>query len=240
MMTRVQEITVCVQQTKSSWTVQAQRTRLFGEQASGESCICTGVVHPSPGAGKRRLNPSARGRVHYTGKLGVHLDTATVVASAVPSRWARCTRWLGTANATTPIRFLTVAVSRGAPNWHAAFRYLTLKEVGLGCAQFIQSGSNSVVECQLPKLDVAASNPVSRSTFQNALYLQQRTRRLLHLVQLGGGAGFEIAADQRFGAAGAEGDPGTVFTEILVPIEGDVLGHLLSRERRKTFADRKS
>ena len=25
------------------------------------------------------------------------------------------------------------------------------------------SGSNSVVECQLPKLDVAGSNPVSRS-----------------------------------------------------------------------------
>jgi hypothetical protein len=27
------------------------------------------------------------------------------------------------------------------------------------------SGSNSVVECQLPKLDVAGSNPVSRSIF---------------------------------------------------------------------------
>ena len=26
-------------------------------------------------------------------------------------------------------------------------------------------GSNSVVECQLPKLDVAGSNPVSRSIF---------------------------------------------------------------------------
>ena len=26
-----------------------------------------------------------------------------------------------------------------------------------------ESGSNSVVECQLPKLDVAGSNPVSRS-----------------------------------------------------------------------------
>jgi hypothetical protein len=28
-----------------------------------------------------------------------------------------------------------------------------------------ESGSNSVVECQLPKLDVAGSNPVSRSIF---------------------------------------------------------------------------
>ncbi len=28
------------------------------------------------------------------------------------------------------------------------------------------SGSNSVVECQLPKLDVAGSNPVSRSIFR--------------------------------------------------------------------------
>ena len=27
------------------------------------------------------------------------------------------------------------------------------------------SGSNSVVECQLPKLDVAGSSPVSRSNF---------------------------------------------------------------------------
>jgi hypothetical protein len=27
------------------------------------------------------------------------------------------------------------------------------------------SGSNSAVECQLPKLDVAGSNPVSRSIF---------------------------------------------------------------------------
>ena len=29
----------------------------------------------------------------------------------------------------------------------------------------LTSGSNSVVECQLPKLDVAGSNPVSRSIF---------------------------------------------------------------------------
>jgi hypothetical protein len=28
-----------------------------------------------------------------------------------------------------------------------------------------EGGSNSVVECQLPKLDVAGSNPVSRSIF---------------------------------------------------------------------------
>ena len=27
------------------------------------------------------------------------------------------------------------------------------------------SGSNSVVECQLPKLDVVGSNPISRSIF---------------------------------------------------------------------------
>jgi hypothetical protein len=31
--------------------------------------------------------------------------------------------------------------------------------------RFQSSGSNSVVECQLPKLDVAGSNPVSRSIF---------------------------------------------------------------------------
>jgi hypothetical protein len=29
-----------------------------------------------------------------------------------------------------------------------------------------ERGSNSVVECQLPKLDVAGSTPVSRSNFQ--------------------------------------------------------------------------
>jgi hypothetical protein len=29
------------------------------------------------------------------------------------------------------------------------------------------SGSNSVVECQLPKLDVTGSSPVSRSIFNN-------------------------------------------------------------------------
>jgi hypothetical protein len=32
------------------------------------------------------------------------------------------------------------------------------------------SGSNSVVECQLPKLDVAGSTPVSRSIFFNDLH----------------------------------------------------------------------
>ena len=32
------------------------------------------------------------------------------------------------------------------------------------------SGSNSVVECQLPKLDVAGSNPVSRSIRINGLH----------------------------------------------------------------------
>ena len=37
-------------------------------------------------------------------------------------------------------------------------RFLVL----LGC---VVSGSNSVVECQLPKLDVAGSTPVSRSNF---------------------------------------------------------------------------
>jgi len=31
-------------------------------------------------------------------------------------------------------------------------------------------GSNSVVECQLPKLDVAGSTPVSRSNFFNDLH----------------------------------------------------------------------
>ena len=31
----------------------------------------------------------------------------------------------------------------------------------------VWSGSNSGVECQLPKLDVAGSNPVSRSTFRS-------------------------------------------------------------------------
>src|ERR1051326_9621562 len=56
----------------------------------------------------------------------VHLDTATVVASAVPSRWARCTLALGEVSPQrggklagdsqryNTIRFLTVAVSRCA------------------------------------------------------------------------------------------------------------------------------
>ena len=34
------------------------------------------------------------------------------------------------------------------------------------------SGSNSAVECQLPKLDVAGSIPVSRSIFSNQLPLK--------------------------------------------------------------------
>ena len=33
-----------------------------------------------------------------------------------------------------------------------------------------KGGSNSVVECQLPKLDVAGSTPVSRSNFFNDLH----------------------------------------------------------------------
>ena len=43
---------------------------------------------------------------------------------------------------------------------------LTLREVGHKIAMLDTeqgSGSNSGVECQLPKLDVAGSNPVSRS-----------------------------------------------------------------------------
>ena len=39
------------------------------------------------------------------------------------------------------------------------------------------SGSNSVVECQLPKLDVAGSTPVSRSIFNN---LQSRFQPILN------------------------------------------------------------
>ncbi len=36
---------------------------------------------------------------------------------------------------------------------------------------FLKSGSNSAVECQLPKLDVAGSIPVSRSNLFNNLQL---------------------------------------------------------------------
>ena len=39
------------------------------------------------------------------------------------------------------------------------------------------SGSNSVVECQLPKLDVAGSSPVSRSKINN---LQAPEKYTLH------------------------------------------------------------
>jgi hypothetical protein len=39
------------------------------------------------------------------------------------------------------------------------------------------SGSNSVVECQLPKLDVAGSSPVSRSKINN---LQRAQKHTLH------------------------------------------------------------
>ena len=41
------------------------------------------------------------------------------------------------------------------------------------------SGSNSVVECQLPKLDVAGSTPVSRSNFFNDLGTDQQLLPLL-------------------------------------------------------------
>jgi hypothetical protein len=46
------------------------------------------------------------------------------------------------------------------------------------------SGSNSVVECQLPKLDVAGSTPVSRSIFLQHLQAleQQVGSNWLHLV----------------------------------------------------------
>ena len=45
------------------------------------------------------------------------------------------------------------------------------------------SGSNSVVECQLPKLDVAGSSPVSRSNLFNNLgkILQRPAPKLLQL-----------------------------------------------------------
>ena len=41
---------------------------------------------------------------------------------------------------------------------------MTLQRIGQG------SGSNSGVECQLPKLDVAGSNPVSRSRHQTLAF----------------------------------------------------------------------
>jgi hypothetical protein len=40
----------------------------------------------------------------------------------------------------------------------------TKHSVTISAVTAITSGSNSVVECQLPKLDVAGSIPVSRST----------------------------------------------------------------------------
>ena len=42
---------------------------------------------------------------------------------------------------------------------------LTLMADWLKCA--CTSGNNSTVECNLPKVEVAGSNPVSRSKFQN-------------------------------------------------------------------------
>ena len=41
------------------------------------------------------------------------------------------------------------------------------RAVGLPGLILTVSGSNSVVECQLPKLDVAGSTPVSRSNFSD-------------------------------------------------------------------------
>jgi hypothetical protein len=38
-----------------------------------------------------------------------------------------------------------------------------------------ECGSNSVVECQLPKLDVAGSTPVSRSKINNLEASQKQT-----------------------------------------------------------------
>ena len=47
--------------------------------------------------------------------------------------------------------------------------WLKTRGEGLGFSQAAgntnERGSNSVVECQLPKLDVAGSTPVSRSNF---------------------------------------------------------------------------
>ena len=40
------------------------------------------------------------------------------------------------------------------------------------------SGSNSVVECQLPKLDVAGSTPVSRSIFQQL----RKIAKIFHFI----------------------------------------------------------
>ncbi len=45
------------------------------------------------------------------------------------------------------------------------------------------SGSNSVVECQLPKLDVAGSTPVSRSNFFNDFH-QIQLHSVLRVLRL--------------------------------------------------------
>ena len=44
------------------------------------------------------------------------------------------------------------------------------------------SGSNSAVECQLPKLDVAGSIPVSRSKFIQKTQLQSASFEILLLI----------------------------------------------------------
>ena len=42
----------------------------------------------------------------------------------------------------------------------------------------LRCGSNSVVECQLPKLNVVGSSPISRSTFSPAFF-PRKTRKML-------------------------------------------------------------
>ena len=48
---------------------------------------------------------------------------------------------------------------------HAAWCPIWCLFSALNVVETPKGGSNSVVECQLPKLDVAGSNPVSRSIF---------------------------------------------------------------------------
>ena len=54
---------------------------------------------------------------------------------------------------------------------------------------WLQSGNNSVVECDLAKVEVAGSNPVSRSNFSRALSLRDAHLCLRRLWRLGIGCG---------------------------------------------------
>src|ERR1700680_520280 len=63
--------------------------------------------------------------------------------------------------------------------WALVGRLMAWRKVGASVKDSPESGCNSVVECQLPKLDVAGSTPVARSTtsLNRISHLRRSARR---------------------------------------------------------------